>query len=216
MTSNNIFLAGSLCLHWNSPVWRQSYPPHPLTDKGQRARPADWSSGPPHSASRSPQRSLVVQDFPASGQAAGCGGRSHRQCWNLSQKHHTVRSGGGDLPVRKRHGFMREITGFRWELKGLGCLKMAPTSDCRIRPQGVSDKNHIIASWTEYPKFRCLSPAWKQVINSSDVDTPVLEEKFDNSPVVLLVWGGVLFWRLGAKPPMNHTHVLCLSRTELE
>ena len=62
---------------------------------------------------------------------------------------------------------------------------MAPTGDCRIRSQGVSDKNHIIASWTEYPKFRCLSPACKQVINSSDIDTPVLEEKFDNSSVVL-------------------------------
>ena len=62
---------------------------------------------------------------------------------------------------------------------------MAPAGDCRIRPQGVSDKNHITASWTEYPKFRCLSPAWKQVITSSDIDTPVLEEKFDNSAAAL-------------------------------
>lgn len=26
------------------------------------------------------------------------------------------------------------------------------------------DKNHIFASWPEYPKIKCLLPAWKQVI----------------------------------------------------
>lgn len=47
-----------------------------------------------------------------------------------------------------------------------------------------------------------------------DEDKPMLEERFGNSTMCLIVF--VVFWSMGAKSLMSHTHVSCSSKTELE
>lgn len=61
-----------------------------------------------------------------------------------------------------------------------------------------------------------LLPTWKQVIYSSDVDTLVLEERFDHSTVFLLVLGPCSFLEVGAKSLGNLTEVSRSSKKELK